>query len=271
MSLIFKDEGHIYESVDPNEKIQWTSVTSLIHKFKQPFDADAVAEKCSKNKKSKWYGLTPKKIKEIWNKENKRAVTLGSYYHDQREKDLTDCETLTINGVPLPVIPPRVEDGIKYAPSQKLIPGVYPEHFVYLKSAGICGQADYVDVVDGRINIMDYKTNKEIKEHGYTNWEGVTTMLEGPLSHIEDCNLMHYTLQMSVYMYIMLKHNPRLKPGKMTLRHIIFEKEGEDEYGYPITKYDDNGDPVVEDVVEYEVPYMKQEVLDMINWLKDQG
>ena len=41
---------------------------------------------------------------------------------------------------------------LKYAPDQKLIPGIYPEHFVYLKSASICGQADYVEIIDNKIN-----------------------------------------------------------------------------------------------------------------------
>jgi hypothetical protein len=269
MSLIFKEEGHVYESVDPNEEINWTSVTSLVSKFKPEFDTYTVSQKCSKNKKSKWYGIEAPVIRDIWAAETKRATDLGTFYHNQREADLMSFETLTKEGVDLPIIPPKVNDGVKYAPVQKLIPGVYPEHFVYLKSAGICGQADYVDVVNGQVNIMDYKTNKEIKERSYKNWEGIYSMLERPMSHVEDCNLQHYTLQMSIYMYIILKHNPRLTPGKLILQHVTFEKEGEDEYGYPITKYS-NGDPVVDEVIKYEVPYMKEEVLTMINWLKDQ-
>lgn len=269
MSLIFKEEGHIYQSIDPNENIQWTSVTSLIHKFKVPFDTDAVAERVSKSKKSKWYGIEPEKIKEIWKGENLRAVTLGSFYHNRRETDLLECETIQREGFDLPIIPPKVMDGIKYAPDQKLISGIYPEHFIYLKSAGVCGQADRVEVVNGYINISDYKTNKEIKQESYANWEGVKEKLLSPLEHVDDCNLQHYALQMSTYMYMMLKHNPKLKPGKMTLEHIIFEKDGDDEFGYPITSYDENGDPIVKEVVLYQVPYMKDEVLAMINWLKD--
>jgi hypothetical protein len=42
-------------------------------------------------------------------------------------------------------------------------------------------------------------------------------------------------------MYIILKHNPKLIPGKMFIQHISFEEEGKDNYGYPITKYLDNG------------------------------
>lgn len=269
MSIIFKESGHVYESIDPNEEIDWISVTSLVGMFKSKFDAFTQSQKSSKNKKSKWYGIDPAKIREIWDNETKRAIELGSFYHAQRESDLLSCDTICRQGVDLPIVPVKVQDGIKYAPSQKLIAGIYPEHMVYLKSAGICGQADYVEVVNGQINIMDYKTNKEIKERSYENWEGIRSMMNPPLGHIEDCNLMHYTLQMSIYMYIMLKHNPKLTPGKMTIQHIVFEKEGTDEYGYPIISYAENGDPVVKEVVSYSVPYLKDEVLTMINWIKD--
>lgn len=269
MSLTFKEKGHKYESIDPNENIKWTSVTGLIGKFKKPFDTDAVAKKSSKNKNSKWYNLDPETIKNIWQTENLRAVTLGSFYHNQRETDLVECDTLQRDGIDLPIIPPKIIDGLKYAPNQKLIPGIYPEHFMYLKSAGICGQADRVEVVNNTIYISDYKTNKEIKETSYVNWEGISNKLKGPVSHIDDCNLQHYTLQMSIYMFMMLKHNPKLKPGTMILEHVLFEKEGDDQYGYPIIKYNSNEDPIVKDIVKYEVPYMKEEVVSMINWLKE--
>lgn len=269
MSLTFTEKGHKYESIDPNDNIEWTSVTSLVGKFKPHFDKDAIAAKSSKSKKSKWYGIPAEEIIRIWEAETNRALTLGTFYHNQREADLLECDTLQREGFDLPVVPPKVQDGIKYAPNQKLIAGIYPEHFVYLKSAGICGQADRVEVVNGTVNIYDYKTNKEIKTEGYVNWEGVRDTLEGPVSHIDNCNLQHYTLQMSIYMYIIIKHNPRLKPGKLVIEHITFEKEGDDEHGYPITKYNDQGDPIVKDIIPYEVPYLKNEVLAMINWLKE--
>ena len=271
MSLIFKEEGHIYESVDPNEEIKWTSVTTLVGMLKPKFDAPGQAKKSAKNKRSKWHGMKPEKILEIWNNENKRANILGNFYHNQRESDLLSFDTITKDGIVLPIIPPQMQGGIKYAPVQKLIAGVYPELFVYLKSAGLCGQADYVEIVNGKVNILDYKTNKEIKEHGYTNWEGITNMMDAPIGHIEDCNLMHYSLQMSIYMYIILKHNTTLKPGTLTLQHVTFEKEGDDEHGYPISKYDENGEPIIKEIIPYVVPYMKEEVLSMINWLKEQA
>ena len=62
MSVIFKSQNHKYESVDSSEVIEWTSVTSFISKYKKPFDAQTVAEKSSKSKKSKWYGMSVQDI-----------------------------------------------------------------------------------------------------------------------------------------------------------------------------------------------------------------
>ena len=275
MAVIFKEDGHIYQSLDENlekDKINWTSVTSFISKFKPEFDQQAIAKKCCKNKRSKWYGLKPKEVVAIWKKETKRAIKLGNWYHDEREEGMLDFNTIEREGVVVPIIKPIVDSkGIKIAPEQKLEPGVYPEHFAYLKSAAICGQADLVTIVNGKVNITDYKTNKEIKEKGFTNWEGITSKMYNPLSHLDDCNLMHYNLQLSIYLYIILKHNPKLKPGKLVIQHVKFEKESEDEYGYPITKYDGQGEPIIKDIKIYELEYMKDEVRSLINWIKDKN
>jgi hypothetical protein len=267
--IIFNPENHSYQSVDDNN-IEWISVTKLVSYFKNPFDADAVAKKVSKNKKSKWYGVEPKLIKEIWNNESKRATDLGTFYHNQREADLCSFASIERDGVTVPVFKPLESDkGTKIAPSQKLEPGVYPEHMVYLRSKGICGQSDLVEVVNGKVNIIDYKTNKEIKTKSYVNWEGISEKMSAPINNLDDCNFNHYALQLSIYMYIILKHNPKLKPGKIFIHHITFEKEGEDKWGYPISKKDDNGDPIVKDVNVLLVPYLIDEVLSIFYFLND--
>ena len=71
--------------------------------------------------------------------------------------------------------------------------------------------------------------NKEIKKESYIDWEGISEKLSQPLSALDDCNFNHYALQLSIYMYIILKHNPKLIPGKMFIQHISFEEEGKDE------------------------------------------
>jgi hypothetical protein len=268
MSLIFKPEKHEYISIDGDD-ISWTSVTSIISKLKQPFDSDKIALRSSKSKKSKWYGLTPDQIKTIWKLESTRATDLGTWYHNQRENDICGLETIEREGINVPIFKPIEVDNVRHSPSQKLEEGIYPEHFVYLKSAGLCGQSDLVEVINNKVHITDYKTNKEIKTEGYTNWDGVTQKMNHPVAHLDDCHLMHYTLQLSLYMYIIIKHNPRLSPGKLTIHHILFEEAGRDQYDNPITALDTNGDPIVKDVIPYELPYLKQEIISIINWWKD--
>ena len=270
MAIIFEAHTHSYVSIDPEDKTKWVSVTTLLGALKQPFDAKAIALKCSQNQKktNKWKGMTPEAIQQAWKNEADRACNLGNWYHDQREQDLIACQTIVKHDVELPVIKPLIDgSGKKLAPLQKLINGIYPEHMVYLKSAGICGQSDLVEVVDDTVHITDYKTNKKIDKTSFVNWEGVSKKMLGPVAHLDDCNLNHYNLQLSIYMYIILKHNPNLKPGKLVIHHISFyEKEETDEFGYPILELSPEGEPIIRDIEIYEMPYLKNEVIAVLKW-----
>jgi len=267
MSILkFTAHNHKYTSADD---ISWLSVTSLISNFKQPFDAETIASKVAKSKKSKWYGMTPTEIKEAWKSEAKRATDLGTWYHNQRENDICGHDNMERHGTTVPIFKPIEIDGVKHSPNQKLTNGVYPEHMVYFKSAGICGQSDLVEVIDGKVHITDYKTNKEIKVEGFTNWEGISQKMSSPVAHLDDCHLNHYALQLSMYLFIILKHNPRLIPGILTIHHILFEEAGRDRFDNPISALDTYGNPIVTDVVQYDLPYLKKEAIDLIHWLED--
>jgi hypothetical protein len=267
--IVFNADDHSYKSLD-DENIKWISVTTLVSHFKKPFDAKKIAAKVTKNKNSKWYGIDPVIIQQIWDNESERSIVLGSWYHDQRESDLCALASMEREGVTIPVFKPNeIKEGVKTAPLQKLEPGVYPEHMVYLRSAGICGQSDLVEVVNGKVNIIDYKTNKEIKKESYVSWEGISDKLAPPVDSLDDCNFYHYALQLSIYMYIILKHNPKLKPGRIFIHHITFEVEGEDKWGYPISKRDNNGDPIVKEVIPIAMPYLIDEVLAIFHYIQD--
>jgi hypothetical protein len=270
MSIVFKASDHSYTSIDDND-IKWVSVTKLVSNFKEPFDAEGVAAKVSKNKKSKWYGKTAKEIQAAWKEESERAMELGTFYHNQREADLCALASIEKEGVTLPIYIPIEKDGVKHAPDQKLSPGIYPEHMVYLKSAGICGQSDLVEVVGDKVNIIDYKSNKKIETESFVNWEGISKKMLFPVNHLDDCNYYHYALQLSIYMYIILKHNPKLKPGNIYIHHVTFEQESENEFGYPIYAKDSEENPIVKDVTPMEVPYLKDEVIVIIQHIKEHG
>lgn len=259
----FNANTHSY--ISPGEDIKWTSVTSLISKFKQPFDSKAIATKCSRNKKSKWYGLSVAEIESLWDGERLRSTDLGTWYHNKREYDL-------LNGVNDEcVIMPHYYDeaGNKITESTNIDQdGIYPELLIYNKNLKICGQADYVEVTKGVVNIRDFKTSKEISKTSFTNWEGISKKMLPPLMHLDDANLNHYALQLSIYMYIIIKNNPHLTAGKLIIEHIKFKKERDDEYGYPVYEKDEQGDYIVEDIIEYDVPYLKNEVKKIIEHIK---
>jgi ATP-dependent exoDNAse (exonuclease V) beta subunit len=268
MSIVFNASDHSYKSIDA-DGIQWVSVTSLVSNFKEPFNSKSVAQRVAKSKKSKWFGISPEKIIELWDSESNRAITLGTFYHNQRESDICSLSSIEKEGLPIPVYKPVEEGSVKKAPDQRLTDGIYPEHMVYLKSAGICGQSDLVEVYNSKVDIIDYKTNKEIKTESFKDWEGISKKMLFPVSHLDDCNFNHYSLQLSIYMYIILKHNPKLQAGDIYIHHVTFEEEGKDEYGYPITKYSLEGDPIVKEVIPMKVPYLKDEVISIVNWLYD--
>jgi len=266
--LKFVEEGHKYSNVDDNDDFEWVSVTKLVHQFVEPFDAPKMAVHCSKGKNPKYRGKDPKDILAMWDKESNRSTMLGSWYHNQREKDMLQFKTITRDGIELPIIPTKVETGVKYAPEQKVGPGIYPEHFVYLRSASICGQADRVEVVGDRLDIYDFKTNKEIKMKGYQFYDGTRKKMLGPVRHLDDCEFNHYALQLSIYMYVIWKHNYHLKPGKIQIHHVEFEVERLDENGFPIHALDAAGDPIIKKVNRIDLPYMKKEVIAMLKWLQ---
>lgn len=265
--ITFTAEKHEYKSIEP-DGIDWLSATSVVGYFKGDFDPATQAIKSSKNKNSKWFGMSPSDIRQAWENEAKRATDLGTWYHNQRENDLCGLDNIGYKGQILPIFKPREEEGVKYAPSQRLVKGCYPELLVYLKSMGVCGQSDKVDVYNNIVDISDYKTNKEIKKASYVNWEGISSKMKAPLQHLDDCNFYHYALQLSLYLYIILKHNPGLKPGKLTMQHVIFEENGRDQFDYPVTKLNKDGDPIIKDIVYYDLPYLKDEVVLMLNYAK---
>ena len=68
---------------------------------------------------------------------------------------------------------------------------------------------------------------------------------------------------------MILKHNPKLKPGEMIIEHIVFKEAGKDAYDNRVVLYDVSGEPVVDEIVKYTVPYLKTEVINIINKLRD--
>jgi len=255
----FVEDGHKYFSVSPElQGVEWISGTKFASMFYDKFDPVLGSVKASQNKKGKWFGMKPEEIQRVWKQESKRSTDTGTLHHLAMEKKYLSVKSMPLFGQVLPVYAPIYDDkGVKLSPNQSFPTGVYPEALLYLKltdNLGICGQSDTVATYMNIGNVSDHKSNKEMKMQGYHDrFSGKTEKLHWPFNYMDNCDFSKYTVQMNLYLYIMLKNNPQMVAGKLVLRHVKFRIESEDEFGFP-THVFENGLPVVDEVVKYDVP-----------------
>lgn len=229
------DLGHVYVN---NDGEPYSSVTQIIKKYEPYKNWQEIAEKFAKKHKK-----SVEDVQALWKEEGRKAVEKGVKFHEDMEKLYTDKGEWEIEGVIYKVHPSHMEDGVKLAIPLKLDLGIYPELIVYSHKYKVAGQADLIEIVDGFINIKDYKTSKEIKTESYKHWSKGHEMMKAPLSHLMNCNFSHYSLQLNIYMSLLKAHNPKLKMGKMEIYHV---KDSNDPFGDLTTKV-------------YEVPRLQKE------------
>lgn len=263
--ITFSEQGHKYQSILP-DNIRWVSITSLVGAFKEVFPREERLRSCSTRvptpkKPNKWYKMPVEDIARMWDEEGARSIELGKWYHNLQEQQLLLQDN---------VYAPIWQGDKKIAPEQRLQDGIYPEHLLYLVSEGVCGQSDKVIVENGLVHVHDYKTNKELARRSYKDYQGTYKKMQPPLTHIEECDYNIYSLQLSMYMYMLLRHNPSLSPGNIIIEWVKFEEEGRNEFDYPIYKKDGDG-YVVKDVEYIQAQYMKKECELMLKWLAKEG
>lgn len=245
----FKELGHKYIS---NEGKQYRSITGILKELEPKKDWGEIAKKYAiKN------SLTLKEVQDKWQHEKDIAAVRGTKYHSSQEaKDLALPFAVTMDRNTTDVItvfPPTIIDGVKIGTKQTLSDGLYPELMVWLDSIEIAGQVDRPEIVNNTLNILDYKTNKKIDLEGWSSkWKPAEKLL-WPCNHLDNCNYNLYSLQLNFYAYIILRHNPKLKLGKLIIRHILFE-EGSD---IPVGEKD------------YEVKNMQKEIRNVVKAIKD--
>lgn len=273
--VAYNDAEHKY--IEKNTGMVCVSATSLIHKFTQPFDATfwscakalealvtpeqfaSVKEELYRKKKfdDKYvtkFGIQPEEfiqkkyeILDAWKTKNEVACERGTAIHKMHEDRHMSGNTKELQHLGL-------GGTFKLYTTNKIIPresGIYPELLIHRISEDgklrIAGQADLV-IIDGTdVHLLDYKTNAEIKKSSYYN---PTTrqrqMMQYPLNNIQDCNYMHYQLQLSLYMWMILKAHPELTPKSLTIIH-----------------YDHK-----DKMTLYDIPYLEKDVERMLAYYK---
>lgn len=275
-TVCFNEDSHIYWNVNDNEK--YISVTTLIERYAQPFDKDfwsaykaleqlMPTEAWGMEKKSLLTThkidkelLTTYNISELefnkaqqgildeWDKTNRESCERGTKIHAKIEQSMYDMGanvTLKKFGVGGKFVCDKGRTELD------LDNGVYPEYLIsYMsddKLLRLAGQIDLLAISGNQFWILDWKTNKEIKQKsGFNTQTKSTSKMLYPLNNLDDCNYWHYTLQLSTYAWMIQQLRPELNLQGLIMVH-----------------FDHNGKQTV-----YHLDYLKDEVEKMFKHYK---
>ncbi len=205
----FIENGHYYLC---NGKRVGISTTGLIGQYENHFDSETISQQVA-NKR----GISQQEVLEEWRIENLHSKIKGSFIHEFAQSLWEGKEyKFDYSKVPEEIDIDRLKSDIN-----KLIPQAinfyndYKDMYeligceIYLGDEDFdeCGATDQIlyNKYTGGIAIIDYKTNKEIKQESYKHKKMLI-----PLHRFDDCNYIHYSIQLSGYKF-KFERNTKLK------------------------------------------------------------
>ena len=203
MKIYFREQDHKY--VNELGK-PFISTTTLVGKYYEHFDTDAVAAACEKIGRSpahpkylKYKGKSAWQIKQQWETATKEGCDRGNYHHNRLEDGVNFSKYYTRKeikhdeyGVQLFTIDdvllnpeygrvdidklmndvfwedyPKIKDLLVHLVKQDF--NLYAELGLFDEANGISGLCDLIAIKDNEYYILDWKTNKVpiLKEAGY--------------------------------------------------------------------------------------------------------
>ncbi len=188
------DEGrHTYTD---NLGQRYESGTALVKRHKPPFNADEIAERVAARD-----GLKKFDVLKAWDEKRNAACAHGTRVHEFAEYGFSGHRRGKKHD-PLSDIESRRQKAVEAVwldlVSSKGWQVLGCEVIVFCPVRLVAGSIDLVmRRPDGQIAFLDWKTSKDISDRGYNE----ETMRQ-PLQHLQHCNLVHYSLQMSIYWHV---------------------------------------------------------------------
>lgn len=195
LSVKFSEEGHTY--ID-NNGVSYLSGTSLIKPFFTEFDSIKISERCSKNQNNpKYFGRDPEDIRAEWEKEATRGRTEGDNVHLYGEQSIQNLPRPKPISKRCKAIFKQIDIVVTWLLKKYILIGV--EFIVFSPELLVAGMIDLLmyDPTTDSILVFDYKQNKEI-----TTENNFQSGLD-PIDHLSDTDINHYTLQLSLYEFIL--------------------------------------------------------------------
>lgn len=251
----FNEEQHKYTD---SQGYEYTSVTRLIGNYKNPFDTNywstykALKDILGKNemwdlfKKEaggwenavayypmcEWindcvHAIAKRKQFYIdkWKKEKEEACRKGTAFHKAMEADTINTGVIIHKDVEM-----KVQDQMLLDLQDFKGNGIFTELLVHNDKYKIAGQIDLCFLTSGKkVSLKDYKTNKKIEKRGFRG-----AKMKYPLHSFDDCNFVHYTLQLSTYAWMLEQMEYEIE--SLELIHVDSDN-GEHIKDYPV-KYE---------------------------------
>jgi ATP-dependent exoDNAse (exonuclease V) beta subunit len=271
--IAFSEADHKYVNVRYPQR-EYISVTTLIGKFHEHFDTDfwskykALEELTGdefKNSGIKTQLLTSKKFHDMyvdklgvdwrdfessiqrfldkWQLANQEACDRGTLYHNAQEVEAYTKATRTTQDSPFMVQLEGEFECVRNNFDLNIENAEYREYLLNFSTEdgilNLAGQADIILKKGNDIYIYDYKTNvKGIETTSYVNPKTRRSVkMFAPLQEHDDCNLIHYTIQLSLYAYMLQRINPELNVKLLRIIHVDKDFK-ETTYDLPYLKKD---------------------------------
>jgi ATP-dependent exoDNAse (exonuclease V) beta subunit len=200
--LQFDETSHTY-TYDGRKLV---SVTQFLGRFFETFDAPRIARRVVTNPSSKYHGRDPEELVAEWEANSRRARELGTLLHHNIRQQLVDGVVQGERSEELPHFEAFIA-GKAWRP-------LMVEEQVCCTKAGIAGTVDAVfEDSRGDVVICDWKRAKKMKLDN--RWQKA----KPPIEHLDDCDLSKYSLQLSLYRYLLRE---RLKDREVSLLLVNF-------------------------------------------------
>lgn len=201
--IIFDPEPHTYHL----NGLKFTSATTWLHQFQEPFDANAISLRMAKGNK-----LAALELQRQWKAKSDAACARGTHLHEYLECKIAGAD-VALHDDAIDLYP--IADKFIVETTGKINFSMC-EFRIYDETWKICGTVDLL-VWNKRYQqyeIWDYKTNKSIDMRNNYNKK-----LKSPFNQFDDCNFIMYSLQLSLYR-LMIEQNTDIKIAKCRLVHI---------------------------------------------------
>tara|TARA_R110002012_G_scaffold258873_1_gene439990 strand:- start:854 stop:1534 length:681 start_codon:yes stop_codon:yes gene_type:complete len=199
VKIKFDEKSHTYTHIDTEKP--FISVTTLLGKYKQPFDRDGHSKRVADRE-----GVSQELVLEMWEQEKNRACTRGTNIHKVLEDYINYGEAEGDWGWLCKSYDKAVERSIDS------FKNVLCENLLYDEEYSVAGTADLIYEHKHEFTIGDFKTNKRFRFSS-----PYSERLKDPVSHLHNCEFNLYGLQLSLYAYLYEKMS-----GKRCRKCVIF-------------------------------------------------